>query len=180
MYTIQQDLDSIRVYKLHHQIMCAVSYGYEAAGRTGQGSTQWRALSSVMLCDDVLDSVIDVIISSREPLCSVYQHVAVLVRPLSMMCEQAPWTYPMITALTNASCVSPRILARVLAIEVSLIFGIDIHLCRFRFYVSSVFNPLDPHDASKHQFTSVKTYLLFSQLRVVEWKFRWNFSANTW
>ena len=51
----------------------------------------------------------------------------------------------MITALTNASCVSPRILARVLAIEVSLIFGIDIHLCRFRFYVSSVFNPLDPN-----------------------------------
>ena len=30
------------------------------------------------------------------------------------------------------------------------------------------FNPLGPHDALKHHFTSLKTYLIFLQLGVLE------------
>ena len=33
------------------------------------------------------------------------------------------------------------------------------------------FNPLSPHDALKHHFTSLKTYLIFLQSRVLEQKF---------
>ena len=32
-------------------------------------------------------------------------------------------------------------------------------------------NPLSPHDALKHHFTSLKTYLIFLQQRVLELKF---------
>ena len=32
-------------------------------------------------------------------------------------------------------------------------------------------NPLSPHDALKHYFTSLKTYLIFLKLRVLEGKF---------
>ena len=32
----------------------------------------------------------------------------------------------------------------------------------------SLFNPLSPHDALKHHFTSLKTYLIFLQLGVLE------------
>ena len=41
-------------------------------------------------------------------------------------------------------------------------------------------NPLSPHDALKHHFTSVKTDLIFLQLRVLERKFPWNWFNNTW
>ena len=34
-----------------------------------------------------------------------------------------------------------------------------------------VFNPLTPHDALEHHFTSLKTDLIFLQLRVFEPKF---------
>ena len=34
-----------------------------------------------------------------------------------------------------------------------------------------IFNPLSPHDALKHHFTSLKTHLILLQLRVVEGKF---------
>ena len=34
-------------------------------------------------------------------------------------------------------------------------------------------NPLSPHDAIKHNFTSMKTYLFFLQQRVLERKFPW-------
>ena len=39
-------------------------------------------------------------------------------------------------------------------------------------------NPLSPHDALKHHFTSLKTYLIFLQLRVSEDKFPRNCSTN--
>ena len=41
-------------------------------------------------------------------------------------------------------------------------------------------NPLSPHDALKHHFTSLKTVLIFPQLRVLERKFPWNWFTNTW
>ena len=40
-------------------------------------------------------------------------------------------------------------------------------------------NPLSPHDALKHHFTSLKTDLIFLQLRVLERKFPWNWFTNT-
>ena len=42
------------------------------------------------------------------------------------------------------------------------------------------FNPLSPHDALKHHFTSLKTDLINLQLRVLEGKFPWNCFTNTW
>ena len=39
---------------------------------------------------------------------------------------------------------------------------------------AEIFNPLSPHDALKHHFTSLKTGFIFLQLRVLEWKFPWN------
>ena len=42
------------------------------------------------------------------------------------------------------------------------------------------FNPLSPHDALKHHFTSLKTDLVFLQLRVLEPKFPGNRFTNTW
>ena len=36
------------------------------------------------------------------------------------------------------------------------------------------FNPLSPHDALNHHFTSLKTDLIFLQLGVLERKFPWN------
>ena len=44
----------------------------------------------------------------------------------------------------------------------------------------SCFNPLSPHDALKHHFTSLKTDLIFLQLRVLERKFPLNWLTNTW
>ena len=41
-------------------------------------------------------------------------------------------------------------------------------------------NPLSPHDALKHHFTSLKTDLIFLQQRVLERKFPWNWFTNTW
>ena len=41
-------------------------------------------------------------------------------------------------------------------------------------------NPLSPHDALKHHFTSLKTDLIFLQPRVLERKFPWNWFTNTW
>ena len=42
------------------------------------------------------------------------------------------------------------------------------------------FNPLSPHDALKHHFTSLKTHLIFRQPRVLEYLFLWNWFTNTW
>ena len=39
-------------------------------------------------------------------------------------------------------------------------------------------NPLSPHDALKHHFTSLKTDLIFLQLGVLKWKFSWNWFTN--
>ena len=41
-------------------------------------------------------------------------------------------------------------------------------------------NPLSPHDALKHHFTSLKTDLIFLQLGVLELNFPWNWFTNTW
>ena len=41
-------------------------------------------------------------------------------------------------------------------------------------------NPLSPHDASKNHFPSLKTDLIFLQLRVLEELFPWNWFTNTW
>ena len=41
-------------------------------------------------------------------------------------------------------------------------------------------NPLGPHDALQHHFTSMKTDLIFLQSRVLEQIFRWNWFTNTW
>ena len=41
-------------------------------------------------------------------------------------------------------------------------------------------NPLSPHDALKHHFTSLKTDLIFLQPSVLERKFPWDWLANTW
>ena len=38
-------------------------------------------------------------------------------------------------------------------------------------HVWHIINPLSPHDALKHPFTFLKTYLIFLQLRVLEHKF---------
>ena len=43
-----------------------------------------------------------------------------------------------------------------------------------------IINPLNPHDALKHHFTSLKTYLIFPKLGVLEWKLPWNWFTNTW
>ena len=40
-------------------------------------------------------------------------------------------------------------------------------------------NPLNPHDALKHHFTSLKTDLIFQQPRVLERTFPKNWFANT-
>ena len=45
---------------------------------------------------------------------------------------------------------------------------------------TTYFNPLSLHDAIKHHFTSLKTDLIFLQLRVLERKFPWNRFTNTW
>ena len=37
--------------------------------------------------------------------------------------------------------------------------------------VLQLFNPLSPHDAVKHHFTSLKTHLIFLQQRVLKRKF---------
>ena len=41
-------------------------------------------------------------------------------------------------------------------------------------------NPLNPRDALKHHFTSLKTDLILLQQRVLERKFPWNSFTNTW
>ena len=41
-------------------------------------------------------------------------------------------------------------------------------------------DPLSPHDALKHHFTSLKTDLIFLQPGVLEWRFPWNWFTNTW
>ena len=41
-------------------------------------------------------------------------------------------------------------------------------------------NPLSPHDALKHHFTSLKTDLIFLQLGVLEGLFPWKWFTNTW
>ena len=41
-------------------------------------------------------------------------------------------------------------------------------------------NPLSPHDALRHHFTSLKTHFIFLQQRVLEWKFSWHWFTNTW
>ena len=46
--------------------------------------------------------------------------------------------------------------------------------------VKNRINPLSPHDALKHHFTSMKTYLTFLKQRVLEQKFLWNWFTNTW
>ena len=40
-------------------------------------------------------------------------------------------------------------------------------------------NPLSPHHALKHDFTSLKTGLISLQLGVLERKFQWNWFTNT-
>ena len=47
-----------------------------------------------------------------------------------------------------------------------------VFILSFSDYITCIFNPLSPHDALKHHFTSLKTYLIFSQPRVLENKFR--------
>ena len=42
------------------------------------------------------------------------------------------------------------------------------------------FNHLRPHDALKHHFTSLKTHLIFLQIRALEWKSPCNWLINTW
>ena len=44
----------------------------------------------------------------------------------------------------------------------------------------SPLNPLNPHDALKHHFKSVKTDLILLKLEVLERKFPWNWFTNTW
>ena len=39
---------------------------------------------------------------------------------------------------------------------------------------------LSPHDASKHHFSPLKTYLILLQPRVLKWKFPWNCFSNMW
>ena len=45
---------------------------------------------------------------------------------------------------------------------------------------SGVINPLSPHNALKHHFTSLKTDLIVLHPRVLERKFPWNWFTNTW
>ena len=42
------------------------------------------------------------------------------------------------------------------------------------------FNPLSPHDALKHHFTSLKTQLISLQLGVLGGKLPRNWFTNTW
>ena len=46
-------------------------------------------------------------------------------------------------------------------------------------HVNRRVNPLSPHDALKHHFTSLKTELIFLQLGVLERKFAWKWFTNT-
>ena len=49
-----------------------------------------------------------------------------------------------------------------------------LHSFTSRSTLSLLVNPLSPHDAIKHHFTSLKTHLIFLQRRVLEWTFPWN------
>ena len=46
--------------------------------------------------------------------------------------------------------------------------------------VTHMINPLSPHDALKHHFTSLKIDLISLQLGVLEGKFPVNWFTNTW
>ena len=51
----------------------------------------------------------------------------------------------------------------------------------FKLFVNATnINALIPHDALKHHFTSLKTDLIFLQLRVLERQFPCNWFINTW
>ena len=62
-----------------------------------------------------------------------------------------------------------------------ILFDCDLTLCLL---ITTIFfiNPLSPHDALKHHFTSLKTDLIFLQSRVLEQKFPWIYQwfTNTW
>ena len=61
------------------------------------------------------------------------------------------------------------------------LFLLHLNTYMLRVYVHYTwFNPLSPHDALKHHFTSLKTNLIFLQIRVLERKLPWNCFANTW
>ena len=47
-------------------------------------------------------------------------------------------------------------------------------------YMGLGLNPLSPHDALKHHFTSLKTDLISLQQRILEPKFPWNWFTSTW
>ena len=51
---------------------------------------------------------------------------------------------------------------------------------KFKSIPNGEFNPLSPHDALKHHFTSLKTILIFLKPRVLERKFPSNWFTNTW
>ena len=46
--------------------------------------------------------------------------------------------------------------------------------------VPSGVNPLGPHDALTHHFTSLKKEIIFLQPRVLKRKFPWNWFTDTW
>ena len=65
---------------------------------------------------------------------------------------------------------------------ISMSYLVVIFICLKPCFVDEIysFNPLSPHDALKHHFTSLKTHFIFLLLVVFEWKFPWNWFTNTW
>ena len=63
-----------------------------------------------------------------------------------------------------------------LQMTTSISILVNIHRMYMKCYViiSHFVNPLSPHDALKHHFTSLKTDLIFLQLRILEWIFSKN------
>ena len=53
-----------------------------------------------------------------------------------------------------------------------------INPCHAELYVTIY--PLSPHDALKHDLTSMKTDLFPLQTKVLEWQFPWNWVTNAW
>ena len=79
---------------------------------------------------------------------------------------------------TSASSLTPPSFSVIEVINPGQIEILQIKIS-YRDYQNKI-NPLSPHDALKHHFTSLITDLIFLQLRVLERKFPWDWFTNTW
>ena len=81
------------------------------------------------------------------------------------------------TALGHRTCLGqqslgPQVMSGHGKLTVHVKFNVNL--------IATQINPLSPHDALKHHFTSLKTDLIFLHSRVLERKFSRNWFTNTW